>query len=400
MRLYKILRFLIKRRLYYAIRNSRLVWFYILNRKSRGVYRKSCIKLSAVEKRVADDLKKNGIALASLEEFFPGENVLDTLKKYSAPLRAEAEVKNKKSFLKFLFDLIPVLDFQNPFLALALDEKILTIIAKYYGLAPKFRGLTLNITTPIPEQSMPIDSQRWHRDPEDKVVVNIYNKELGINKKVEIGDINAFDNEKLDAAITLPDNAEEKQYDLTLSVYDEDNDIYENDEDDKSIFTKEISLDEGSCSTVPAASITASLQSDAKAGEELIVKATIVNTASEAKTFSLSAGGYADWASSATLNKNSVTLDAGESQDVLVTLNVNKGVSGEKKFNIELVEGNKFMSQPVSVSIENLSGLPSLTGLFAGIGGDNWYLWGIGALNVLLVLIIIIVAIKVAKKKE
>ncbi|OGJ13106.1 hypothetical protein A3K82_03670 [Candidatus Pacearchaeota archaeon RBG_19FT_COMBO_34_9] len=247
-----------------------------------------------------------------------------------------------------------------------------------------------------------ITADVWNIGEEDQedVYIMIYSKELGINKKVEIGDIDSLDNEKLDVTITLPDNAEEKKYDLTLMVFDEDDDIYKNDEKDKAEFLAPLIIESGSCSTVPSASITASLQSDAKAGGELIVKAVIINTGSESKTFTVSASNYADWASSATLDKNSVTLGAGESQEVLITLKVNKDVSGDKKFNIELVEGNKFLSQPVSVTIDKSSAFPSLTGFFAGIGGDNWYLWGIGALNVLLVLVIIIVAMKVAKKKE
>jgi hypothetical protein len=89
-------------------------------------------------------------------------------------------------------------------------------------------------------------------------------------------------------------------------------------------------------------------------------------------------------------------LTAGSAQDVLIKLKANEGVSGDKNFNIVMKEGSKVLTQPVSVSVSG-NGF-SITGLFAGLGG-NTYLWAIGALNVLLVLIIIVVAIRVVRKK-
>lgn len=234
-------------------------------------------------------------------------------------------------------------------------------------------------------------------DDQEDIYVIIYNKELGINKKVTIGDIDSLESEKLDITLTLPSDVAEKQYDLKFSVYNDDG-IYENDNDDKSEFFAPITLT--SCSTTPSAAVSAVLDSDAKAGQELIVKATIVNTGSETKTFTLSTSGYANWASSPVIDKTSLTLDAGESQEVTIKLNVNKDISGDNNFNIEVIEGEKVLSQPVSVNIEKPSMFPNITGMFSGLAGDNWYLWGIGALNVLLVLVIIVVAVKVAKKKE
>jgi len=45
---------------------------------------------------------------------------------------------------------------------------------------------------------------------QDEVKVVIFNSELGINEVVEIGDINDFDNEVLDAFVEIPSDVEEK----------------------------------------------------------------------------------------------------------------------------------------------------------------------------------------------
>lgn len=230
------------------------------------------------------------------------------------------------------------------------------------------------------------------------VSVLISNKELGINKKVEIGDIKSFDSEELSTTITLPNDADEKQYTLTFYVYDDDGELYEvGKDDDESIFYSSVTLSD--CSTTPTASVSASLDSDAKAGQQLIVKATVTNTGSATKTFALSASSYADWASSATLDKNSLTLEAGRSAEVVITLEVLKDAQGENGFDIEVVDGSKFLSQPVSVSIEKSSFEFDITGWVTGFG-NNAYLYAIGALNLVLIAGIIFVAVRIARKRK
>ncbi len=238
-------------------------------------------------------------------------------------------------------------------------------------------------------------------DKQDDVYVIIYNKALGINQKVTIGDIKYFENENLEATVLLPEDADEESYILEFYVYNDNSDIYEsnNEDEDESRYSKEIIV-EGSCSTTPKVSVIANLESEsAVAGKEIVIKATVTNLGTKTSTYLLNAGNT-EWASLVSIDKNSFTLDAGKSEEVLITLNVNKDASGEKEFSIDLVEGNNVLTQPVKVVIEQPSLFPNITGLISGVAGDNWYLWGIGALNVLLVLIIIIVALKVSKKQE
>lgn len=233
-------------------------------------------------------------------------------------------------------------------------------------------------------------------DDQDDVYVTIYNHELGINEQIEIGDLDAFDSEKLDALIKIPENAEEKWYTLTVWVYDDDNDIYENSEDELAEFEVFIKV-EGNC-IESIVSVYATKESGGKAGQELTVKAIITNLGNELVTYNLEVSGEDDWASSADLGQSTILLDAGQSKEVLITFDVNADALGEQLFNIEVLEGNELiLTQPVSVSIEKAGfNFPGITGNV--ISKDNWYLWGIGALNVILVLIIISIAVRVMKK--
>jgi hypothetical protein len=233
-------------------------------------------------------------------------------------------------------------------------------------------------------------------DDQDEVKVLISNSELGLSKLIEIGDIDAFDNEQLEYTFQLPKNVEEKTYTIKLTVYDDDNNIYEGDyDDDKSI--KDIYLKvEGSCS-VAEASIGAVLESGGQAGKPLVVKATVTNTGDKTTNYLLNAAGYGDWASSASLDKSSLTLDAEESEDVLITLDVNDDALGNKLFTLEVLSENELVvSQPVQIEITKKKGLFGITG--NATSGDNKYLWGIGLINIVLIVLIIIIAVRIARK--
>jgi len=234
-------------------------------------------------------------------------------------------------------------------------------------------------------------------DDQDDVYVTIYNHELGINEQIEIGDLDAFDDIKLDALIKLPTNAEEKWYSLIFWVYDEDNEIYENSEDELAKFIVPFKI-EGNCISGPTVLVTANLESGGNAGQELVVKATITNIGNKLSTYDLNVIGYDGWASSVELDKNKVILGEGESKDVLLTFDVKEGVAGDELFDLQLLSGGEVvLTKAISVPIESAGfSFPGITG--SVISKDNWYLWGIGALNVILVIIIIFVAIKAIKK--
>jgi uncharacterized membrane protein len=243
-----------------------------------------------------------------------------------------------------------------------------------------------------------ISADVWNigEDDQDDVKIIVYNQELGLNKEIDIGSIDAFDNSPLDFTFQLPKTLEEKTYTIKLTVYDEDNKVYQNDYDDEKSIEDVFLKVEGSCS-VAEASVNAVLESGGQAGKPLVVKATITNTGDKTTTYLLNAAGYADWASAASLDKTSLTLDAGKSEEVFITLNVNKEVSGDKLFSLEVLSENELVvSQPVQVTITKRSGLFGITG--NALSGENKYLWGIGIINVILIVLIIIIAIRIARK--
>jgi hypothetical protein len=228
---------------------------------------------------------------------------------------------------------------------------------------------------------------------QDDVYVNIYNRELGVDEDVVVGDIDSFDSSDFEFSLSLPEDVEEKRYYLTLTVYDEDDDVYENGNDDKSIST--ITLDvQGGCA-VAKASVAAVLESGGQAGKLMVVKATITNTGNKVAYYSLNVAGYTGWASSVTLDKSALTLNAGDSAEVLLNFNVDRDALGTNIFYLEVLSGDELIvNQPVQVEITKRTW--GITGNL--ISGDNKYIWGIGLLNLILIVLIIVIAVRIARK--
>ncbi|MAH03837.1 hypothetical protein CMI39_03565 [Candidatus Pacearchaeota archaeon] len=245
---------------------------------------------------------------------------------------------------------------------------------------------------------MQITADVWNigEDDQEDVYVTIYNKELGINQDVTLGDVDSLENERLSTSVEIPADADEKFHTIKFWVYDEDNEVYENDNNDDSEFNVPFKV-EGSCGGTTSTStsevlVSASLESSAKAGKELVVKSSISNTGDKLTTYIVKATGYANWASSVTQDLNTVVLGAGESRDVSFTFNVDQDALGNQLFNVEVISGDEVISkQPVSVLIEK-------SGFGLGSFGDNKYLWGIGIINVILIVAIISMVIRIGKR--
>lgn len=154
------------------------VWFHIANREGKKYYQRYRIPLAPAEHRVAADLTAHGIAVTHLNELFPHEGaaLLSALQANAAEAlqRDEEGMESNKSFLKFLWSVTPTIDADNPFIQLSVREPITNIINTYMGMYTKFNYFTLNVTTPVAESAKPVQSQKWHRDPEDKKLCKIF----------------------------------------------------------------------------------------------------------------------------------------------------------------------------------------------------------------------------------
>ncbi len=232
---------------------------------------------------------------------------------------------------------------------------------------------------------------------QDEVSVIVSGREsiLGFNQIIEVGDIDEFDRQQISFTFTVPQNIDEKFYALKFEVNDEDGDVFENNDDDLSEFTVPFKV-EGNCGGVLTdILVSASLESESKAGKEMTIKATITNNGNELRTFTVNAAEFASWAEFISQDQNTIVLDAGQSKNILFKFDIKRDVLGTQTFFIEFVSEDDVTRQPVSVNVEKAGSFLGITGLAI----ENTSLWGLGLLNLILVIVIIFVAIRIARRK-
>lgn len=160
--------------LHFKLRQAWPVWYYLLNRKGRVLYRKHPPRLDAFQQRIVRDLRTTGLAVTHLDELFPGENLLPVLQRYIQSIEASAKTKGSKPFLQYFWDAVPTLDSQNPFVRIALHARTVNIAHAYLGMFGRLYYLTLNRTVPVPAGSGAMGSQRWHRDYDDRRLCKLF----------------------------------------------------------------------------------------------------------------------------------------------------------------------------------------------------------------------------------
>jgi hypothetical protein len=159
---------------YYRARHLWPAWRF-LNAPARRRYERDGVALSPVERRVVEDFRRDGIAVTSLDELFPGEGWLAVFQEYFAAHRAEAAVVERKSFYIDLWDSNRTLmSPENPFVRFALNPRVVNIVNAYLRMWAHCHGLRVVGTEVVPEGSAARQSQRWHRDPEDKMMCKTF----------------------------------------------------------------------------------------------------------------------------------------------------------------------------------------------------------------------------------
>ncbi len=158
---------------YFTLRTWWPFWFNVLNAPNRKFLAEHPPVLDAATTRITKELAQRGIAASSLSELFPDQpNLLSELQAYAHKL-GEGSTVNRKVFLLHLWN--PkgfTLTKDNPFSRFVIDPRITGMAGTYLGLAPKLQYFTLGRSVPVSD--VPMESQRWHRDPEEKKMFKMF----------------------------------------------------------------------------------------------------------------------------------------------------------------------------------------------------------------------------------
>lgn len=243
--------------------------------------------------------------------------------------------------------------------------------------------------------SVSISGNAWNIDTSDVegVTVEVYNKELGIDQSILVGDIDSFDFSEFSTSFNVPQNAVSKTYSIRLSVYNEDDDLFENDEGDESVFNVPLTISGNCQSTNTTASISATLESAAEVGQNMVVQVSITNTGATAD-FVITPSNYDSWASLVSVEPQSLNIPQGTTKQVQLTLKPNK--AGTQSFAVEArTTTGKVLNQQVQVTVAEKAGFGSM---FSSLGNTATFL--IAAIVIVLILIIIVAIIKFSSRKK
>jgi len=176
---------------YHGVRNWWPIWFFVLNRQSRRVWRRVAPTLREQESKIVETLLRDGIAIAHIRDLFPQGTFEALLKEFeirkAKPFASQTSHggmemmqkggKGTKTFMKYFWGgggTNPELDTKSLFIQFALSDIAIRIVGNYFGSAPKFHGFSLQETVLVPKGEMPYLSQRWHRDPDDKKICKVF----------------------------------------------------------------------------------------------------------------------------------------------------------------------------------------------------------------------------------
>jgi Phytanoyl-CoA dioxygenase (PhyH) len=165
----------LRREASYAV-HSRL----LANPASRRRHRGERAELSPVQRRAAEDLSKNGIALVGLRELFGGDalwtELSDSMQAFvrKAESKATVDGKRRKKWDYLIRRKPPKLAPEDPWLRFGISDEVLGIVNAYRGLWTKLVEIEQWYTVPYPDADKRIASQRWHRDPRDRNMVKVF----------------------------------------------------------------------------------------------------------------------------------------------------------------------------------------------------------------------------------
>lgn len=228
---------------------------------------------------------------------------------------------------------------------------------------------------------------------EDRVRVNFYNKELGIDAFKEIDNLAEGDTSLVTFMFSVPSNAVQKLYRIALSTeykYDDNKDSYKKTSDSAEDITYALNLIDG-CVDPTKPTITATLDSSAQVGKDFNITITIKNNANSSNSFLLTAEGYDAWASSASFVPTAFNLAKQATQTVTLTLSPTQ--SGAKTFTLKTVYNGKTVEQVVGLNIASKKET-AISNYFANMKDGNVTTWLVTGIVILIVLILIILLLR------
>lgn len=162
---------------------SYLRWRYVSNAKRTWRALKCRHLLDEQIQTVAQELTDRGIVTGSADTYLREEG-RSALKQAAASIVKLTQSDEVQTVLKngqqtnakdYLVRLVPwglLHPADSPLLKVALDRRLLEIVAAYFGMWPRLHAVGAWLNFPTEQESK--EAQLWHRDPEDMKIIKVF----------------------------------------------------------------------------------------------------------------------------------------------------------------------------------------------------------------------------------
>jgi hypothetical protein len=175
----------IRRKVSYTGRHFTPTWRYVFNLKSTLAYRKAEHRLPEVSQCLLANLRRDGMALTTVNEWFGEAPLFTELRAAVEQLEAEAHDRiaierekaktydpKRKTFILPLLGDTPVLNPDSIYARFALQPAVLELANEYFGMYTQLRWY--NVWHTLRSDAPPRESQLWHRDRDDHFILKMF----------------------------------------------------------------------------------------------------------------------------------------------------------------------------------------------------------------------------------
>ncbi|MDX2041253.1 MAG: phytanoyl-CoA dioxygenase family protein [Acidobacteriota bacterium] len=175
----------LRKKIAYAGRHFTPTWRYGFNLKSTMAYLFDHTVANDEAARILSELNQNGIAISSVDKLLPDSSLFAEMcreveqlelafadRLAAARVAANQDTESLKTFIFKLLGEVPVLDPQSVYARFALQQEILHIANAYFGMFTQLRYY--NVWHTLASQSRARESQLWHRDREDHLILKLF----------------------------------------------------------------------------------------------------------------------------------------------------------------------------------------------------------------------------------
>ena len=160
---------------YYYFRSRYVVW-RLYNIQGILKWRAHPITLNAAQRHIVNSLKKDGLAMTHIRTIHPdGDALLRDLQAFADEHFKQPYTLKAKQYWKLTWDpeKFPF-DIANPCVRLGFHPDVLAIPNSYLDMWTRLSGIVGHKTEIMKEGEVPRQTQKWHRDPDDKKICKLF----------------------------------------------------------------------------------------------------------------------------------------------------------------------------------------------------------------------------------